>query len=69
MAMISVQLPDELHVRLVEAVAGDQMSLNAALVEAAEAWLEHAERRAVSRKLLQEALSDDPELRALLGDD
>ncbi|MFE3444610.1 toxin-antitoxin system HicB family antitoxin [Nocardia sp. NPDC059180] len=69
MTTISVRLPDEIHQRLTAAAEADHISLNSALVQAAQAWVDAQAQRARSRVLLQEIMAEDAELLAMLGDE
>lgn len=69
MATLRVHLPDDLLEQLRAAATSEGLTVDAALVQAAEGWLTaHAHRSADSARL-RRALDDDPALRALLGDD
>ncbi|MET8870411.1 toxin-antitoxin system HicB family antitoxin [Nocardia sp. NPDC004278] len=69
MTTISVRLPDEIHARITAAAEADHISVNSALVQAAEAWVEAQTQRARSRALMREIMIEDAELLARLGDE
>lgn len=69
MTTITVQLPDEVHAQLVAAAQAEGMSVNVAVVQAAQEWIQGRAQLARERARMQQVLADDPHLRELLGDD
>ncbi|MFD3506234.1 hypothetical protein [Nocardia sp. NPDC058666] len=69
MTTITVQLPDEVYEQLAAGAEADGVSVNVAMVLAAQEWIHAQAQRSLGRARMQEVLADDPHLRALLGDD
>ncbi|MFD6463800.1 toxin-antitoxin system HicB family antitoxin [Streptomyces roseolus] len=69
MTTISVRLPDDIHARITAAAEADHISVNSALVQAAEAWVDAQSQRAASRLMVQQIMTEDAELLAMLGDE
>ncbi|MEV6222023.1 ribbon-helix-helix protein, CopG family [Nocardia fluminea] len=69
MTTITVQLPDEVAEQLAAAAAAAGVSVNVAMVQAAQEWIHANAQRARERARMQQVLAEDPHLRALLGDD
>ncbi|MBC7302254.1 MAG: CopG family transcriptional regulator [Nocardia sp.] len=69
MTTITVQLPDDIHAQLTEASAAEGITVNVAIVLAAQEWIQAQAHRVRERARMQEILAEDPHLRALLGDD
>ncbi|MEU4709884.1 hypothetical protein AB0G00_26010 [Nocardia salmonicida] len=69
MTTISVQLPDEVAEQLAAAATAAGISVNVAMVQAAQEWIHVNAQRARERARIQAVLADDPHLRELLGDD
>ncbi|GGK47344.1 CopG family transcriptional regulator [Nocardia camponoti] len=69
MRELNLRLPDDLHEHLVEVCSSDGTEVNTAIVEAVQAWVAVRAARAAERARLNSVLADDPELRALLGDE
>ncbi|MFD3702717.1 hypothetical protein [Nocardia sp. NPDC058658] len=69
MTTITVQLPDEVYEQLAAGAEADGVSVNVAMVLAAQEWIQAQAHRASERARVKEILADDPHLRALLGDD
>ncbi|WP_446225906.1 hypothetical protein ACTWPB_13035 [Nocardia sp. IBHARD005] len=69
MTTITVQLPDEVYEQLAAGAEADGVSVNVAMVLAAQEWIHAQAQRSRGRARMQEVLADDPHLRALLGDD
>ncbi|WP_063005473.1 ribbon-helix-helix protein, CopG family [Nocardia salmonicida] len=69
MTTITVQLPDDVAEQLAAAATAAGVSVNVAMVQAAQEWIHANAQRARERARVQAVLADDPHLRALLGDD
>ncbi|MGY0501336.1 ribbon-helix-helix domain-containing protein [Nocardia sp. FBN12] len=69
MTAITVQLPDEVYEQLAAGAEAEGVSVNVAMVLAAQEWIQAQAHRARERARMREVLADDPHLRALLGDD
>ncbi|MFE6919487.1 hypothetical protein ACFVAV_00425 [Nocardia sp. NPDC057663] len=65
----TVQLPDEVDAQLAAAADAAGISVNAAIVAAAQEWIHVQAQRAHERARVQAVLAHDPHLRALLGDE
>jgi len=62
MTTISLRLPDEIHARVAEAADADHISINSALVQAAEAWLATHLPRAKAQAMVDQIIGEDADL-------
>ncbi len=69
MTAITVQLPDEVYEQLAAGAEAEGVSVNVAMVLAAQEWIHAQAQRANERARMRDVLADDPHLRALLGED
>jgi hypothetical protein len=66
MTTISLRLPDEIHARVAAAAEADHISINSALVQAAQVWLDAHLQRAKARAMVDRIIAEDAELLGLL---
>ncbi|MGY0501326.1 toxin-antitoxin system HicB family antitoxin [Nocardia sp. FBN12] len=69
MTTISVRLPDQLHSGITAAAEADHISVNSAIVQAAQAWVDAQVHRARARVSVQQIMLEDADLLAQLGDE
>ncbi|TCJ99765.1 ribbon-helix-helix protein, CopG family [Nocardia alba] len=69
MTTIAVHLPEDVAEQLAAAAAATGVSVNVAMVQAAQEWIHANAQRARERARMLDVLAEDPQLRALLGDD
>lgn len=69
MTTIAVHLPEDVAEQLAAAAAATGVSVNVAMVQAAQEWIHAYGQRARERARMLDVLAEDPQLRALLGDD
>ncbi|WP_106399912.1 toxin-antitoxin system HicB family antitoxin [Actinocorallia populi] len=68
MTTLSLRLPDEVHARLVAVAEAEHISLNAALVQAAEQWIAQRARQAVFTAAVDKVFEEDAALFRRLAD-
>ena len=68
MTTLSLRLPDEVHAKLVALAAAEHISLNAALVQAAEQWIARRAQEAVFTAAMDKVFEEDAALFRRLAD-
>lgn len=68
MTTLSLRLPDEVHAKLTAVAESEHISLNAALIQAAEQWIAQRTQQAVFAAAMDKVFEEDTALFRRLAD-